>query len=130
MGLPASGRGSVASWGSRIIALIIDWGACMLVAVAVFGIEVLTGSGWRTWMILATFFVETSLLGWLRGASLGQLIIRIGILRIDRAPMSPGRAIVRAGLVCLVLPAVLIGADRRGLHDMAAGTVMVNRRDT
>ena len=37
IGLPAEGRGSLASWGKRIGALIIDWGASMVLASAIFG---------------------------------------------------------------------------------------------
>jgi hypothetical protein len=35
---------------------------------------------------------------------------------------------VRAALVCFVLPALVIGVDRRGLHDLAVNTVVINRR--
>ena len=52
LGLPAVGRGSLASWRSRIGALLLDWAVCMVVAAGFFGSAVLTGSGWRSWMIL------------------------------------------------------------------------------
>ena len=128
LGLPPDGRGSLASWRSRVGALVLDWAACMAVAVGFFGPEVLTGSGWRAWMILATFFVESSLLGWLAGGSFGQLVCRIGVIRLDRVPLGLARAVLRAALVSLALPALVIGADRRGLHDLAAGTAVVSRR--
>ena len=67
LGLPREGRGSLASWQARIGALIIDWAACMVVAIGLFGSGVITGSGWRAWMILTVFFVESTLLSWLRG---------------------------------------------------------------
>jgi uncharacterized RDD family membrane protein YckC len=127
LGLPAAGRGSLASWTSRILALAIDWAVCMAIAVAVFGTEVMTGNGWRSWMILATFFTESTLVSWFSGSSIGQLICRIGIVRLDRQPLGLPRAILRAALICLVLPALVVGADRRGLHDLAAGTVVVRR---
>lgn len=127
LGLPAEGRGSLASWGSRLLALAIDWAVCMAIAVAFFGTEVMTGNGWRSWMILATFFTESTLVSWFSGSSIGQLICRIGIVRLDRQPLGLPRAVLRAALVCLVLPALIVGADRRGLHDLAAGTVVVRR---
>ena len=37
LGLPASGRGSLATWRARVSALVIDWGASMAVAVGAFG---------------------------------------------------------------------------------------------
>ncbi len=129
LGLPAEGRGSLASWRSRVAALVLDWAACMAVAVGFFGSAVLTGGGWRAWMILATFFVESTVLSWLMGGSFGQLICRIAIVRVDRQPLGLARAVLRAALVSLALPALVISADRRGLQDVAAGTVVVNRRD-
>ncbi len=129
LGLPAAGRGSLASWGSRIGALVVDWGASMVAAIGLFGPAVLTESGWRAWMILATFFVESAVLGWLLGGSFGQLICRISVVRLDRQPLGPARAVLRAALVSLALPALIISTDRRGLQDLAAGTAVVSRRD-
>ena len=128
IGLPQEGRGSLASWGSRLIAVTADWAACMIVAVTLFGTSVMTGNDWQSWMILTTFFVETTLLTWFAGGSLGQLVCRIGVMRLDRTPVGLPRAALRTGLLSLVLPALIIGGDRRGLHDMAAGTVVVSRR--
>lgn len=128
IGLPETGRGSLASWFARIAALILDWAVCMVVAVAVFGPGVLRDSGWKAWMILVIFFVESSVLGALAGGSFGQLIARIGIVRLDGRPLGWARAVARAGLICLVLPTVVIGADRRALNDLLLGTVVVNRR--
>lgn len=128
IGLPQEGRGSLASWGSRLIAVTADWAACMIIAVALFGTSVMTGNGWQSWMILTTFFVESTLLTWFAGGSLGQLVCRIGVMRLDRTPVGLPRAALRTALLSLVLPALIIGGDRRGLHDMAAGTVVVSRR--
>ena len=128
LGLPPEGRGSLASWRARIGALIIDWAACMAIAVGFFGTAVLTGSGWRAWMILTVFFVESALLSWLAGGSFGQLLSRIAVVRLDAQPLGLPRALLRACLVSLALPALIISTDRRGLQDLAAGTVVINRR--
>jgi hypothetical protein len=128
LGLPPEGRGSLASWRARIGALIIDWAACMVVAVGFFGTGVLTGGGWRAWMILTVFFVESTVLSWLAGGSFGQLLSRIALVRLDVQPLGLPRALLRAFLVCLALPALIISTDRRGLQDLAAGTVVINRR--
>ena len=126
--LPQEGRGSLASWRARIGALIIDWAACMAVAVGFFGSAVLTGGGWRAWMILTVFFVESTVLSWLAGGSFGQLLSRIAVARLDAQPLGLPRALLRALLVSLALPALIISTDRRGLQDLAAGTVVINRR--
>lgn len=129
IGLPESGRGSLASWRARIAALILDWGASMIVAVFLFGVGVLREGGWRAWMILAVFFVQSSVLSALTGSSFGQLLARIGIVRLDGERLGWPRALARAALICLVLPTVVIGAERRALNDLLLGTVVVNRRD-
>jgi uncharacterized RDD family membrane protein YckC len=100
----------------------------MAVAVLLFGSGVLTGSGWRAWMILTAFFVQSTLLSWLAGGSFGQLVCRLAVVRLDRTPLGIVRAVLRAALVSLALPALVIGPDRRGLQDLAAGTVVINRR--
>ncbi|MFT4108465.1 RDD family protein [Propionicimonas sp.] len=128
IGLPEAGAGSLASWFSRIAALILDWGVCMVVAVFLFGTGVLTGGGWRAWMVLTVFFVESAVLGALAGGSFGQLIAGIGIARLDGERLGWLRALARAAMICLVLPTVVIGAERRALNDLVLGTVVVNRR--
>ena len=88
----------------------------------------ITGSGWRAWMTLTAFFVQSTLLSWLAGGSLGQLVCRLAVVRLDRKPLGIARAVLRAALVSLALPALVIGPDRRGLQDLAAGTVVINRK--
>jgi uncharacterized RDD family membrane protein YckC len=128
LGLPAEGRGSLASWRARIVALILDWAASMTIAVGLFGSAVLTDSGWRSWMILAVFFVESAVLPALTSGTFGQLLCRIAVARLDHQPLGFVRAVARAALVSIALPALVIGPDRRGLHDLAVGTVVINRR--
>ena len=100
----------------------------MAVAVGLFGTGVLTGGGWRAWMILTVFFVQSTLLSWLAGGSFGQLLCHIAVYRLSRPPLGLVRAVLRAALVSLALPPLIIGPDRRGLQDFAAGTVVINRR--
>jgi hypothetical protein len=128
LGLPAAGRGSLASWQARVTALVVDWAASMVVALTLFGPGVLFAGGWRAWMILAVFFVESALLSALAGGSFGQLVRRIAVFRLDAQPLGFVRALIRAALVCLVFPALVVGADRRGLHDVVVGTVVIQRR--
>lgn len=128
IGLPESGRGSLASWWARIAALVLDWGTSMIVASFLFGAGVLREGGWKSWMILAVFFVQSAVLTALTGSSFGQLLARIGVHRLDGQRLGWGRALARAGMICLVLPTVVIGAERRALNDLVLGTVVVNRR--
>lgn len=128
LGLPASGAGSLARWGTRVAALLIDWAACMLVAIGFFGPGVLRESGWKQFAILGLFFLETAVLTALTGGSFGQLIARIGIVRLDGSPPGWVRAFARAAMISVVVPTLVIGAERRALNDLLLGTVVVNRR--
>lgn len=128
IGLPRSGRGSLASWRARIAALLVDWGTSMIVAVFAFGVGVLREGGWRAWMILTVFFVQKALLTALVGGSFGQILARVRVVRLDGQPLGWWRALARTAMICVVVPAVVIGADRRGLDDLALGTVVVSQR--
>lgn len=128
IGLPETGRGSLASWFARVAALVLDWAACMIVAVAIFGTGVLRDAGWKAWMVLAVFFVESTVLTALIGSSFGQYVARIGVFRLDGRRLGWGRAALRAGMICLVLPTIVVGADRRALNDLLLGTFVGNLR--
>ena len=79
-------------------------------------------------MILAVFFAQKALLTGLTGSSFGQLITGVGVTLTNGRPIGWGRALARSAMVALVVPAVVVGADRRGLDDLALGTVVVRRR--
>ncbi|NNG18447.1 RDD family protein [Naumannella sp. ID2617S] len=128
LGLPETGRGSLASWRARITAIVLDWAVCTIAAWALFGPLALRGGSWRSFTTLGLFFVMSALLTAFVGGTVGQLITRIAVVRLDHEPLGLLRAAGRALLVCLGLPALVIGAHRRGLHDLACGTVVVNRR--
>lgn len=128
IGLPREGRGTLATWRARVAALIGDWAASMIVALLLFGQGVLTESGWRSFMILAVYFVEASILTTLTGSSFGQLIAGVGVVRVDGQPLGFWRPTLRTALKCLVIPAIVVGAERRALNDLMLGTVVVKRR--
>ncbi len=129
LGLPPTGRGALASWGSRVGALLIDWGASTVVAIGLFGIGVMRDGGWKAWMTLAVYFAQKSVLTWLASGSFGQLITRVAVVRLGGGPIGLWRAVLRAAMVCLVIPAVVVGSDRRALDDVLLDTVVVNRAD-
>jgi uncharacterized RDD family membrane protein YckC len=116
LGLPETGRGSVAGFGARALAFVIDWVACALVAIPLLG-----DAAWATPVFLLEAFVGT----WLGGGSFGQLIRRVRIVRIDGSRLGPGRALLRTLLLGLLVPALIWDRDGRGLHDRAAGTVCI-----
>ncbi len=127
LGLPARGPGSVASWSARIVALVIDWVVSLAVSLA-FAPRAQVTSGDARWLPLVVLVVQTGALTATSGGSFGQLLMGIRVRRVDGAPLvGLGRALLRSALIALVVPAVVFDSDRRGLHDRAAGTVVVRR---
>ena len=113
-----------ASWGRRVLALGVDWFASTLVVILVIG-----PAGWLEdpasgFYVLGVFALESTLLTALAGGSFGKLATRLRVVREDGSgrPVDLLRSLVRAVLVCLVIPPLVYRPDRRGLHDMAAGS--------
>lgn len=119
LGLPDAGPGSMARAGRRILALCLDWGLSYLIAHLLLGDSSLG--------ILGIFLLEQILLVGTLGYSIGHRVAGIHVLRLGGGPAGPLAAVVRAVLLCLVLPAVIMDADHRGLHDKAMNTVLVRR---
>lgn len=119
LGLPESGRGSMARAGRRILAICIDWGLSYLIAIAFFGGDSMA--------ILAIFALEQMLLVGTLGFSIGHRVCGIRVRRLDGAPVGLLAGVVRAVLICLLIPVIIVDADHRGLHDKAMKTVLVRR---
>jgi uncharacterized RDD family membrane protein YckC len=117
IGLPASGRGSVARLGRRAGALAIDWACAVVISVAFFAYDALATT--VIFAIVQILFIPTI------GASPGHRLVGMRIMRIDGAWVGLWRPIVRTALLVLVIPAVIWDADQRGLHDKAAATVLI-----
>ncbi|NKZ09161.1 RDD family protein [Actinomadura latina] len=126
LGLPASGSGAVASYGRRLVALFVDWGLSMLVASLL-----ARGLGWdppeRSMATLGIFGVQAWVLTAFLGVTIGKRLCGIRVARLDgRSFVGIGRSLARTALLLLVLPALFWDRDYRGLHDRAAGTIVVN----
>lgn len=117
-----------ASWGRRIIALVVDWMLCTLVVIAIFGLEEYTEPGSiASVMVLAVYVVESALLTWLAGGSIGKLLTGLCVVPADGRlrKLNPLKALGRQVLVALVIPPLVFRSDGRGLHDLFAGTSTV-----
>jgi uncharacterized RDD family membrane protein YckC len=126
LGLPESGPGSIAGPGRRIAALLVDWVASLLL-VRLFLPGLDYGSPASSIATLGFFFVEISLFTAVTGSSFGQRLLGMGVMRLDGGPPGPVRALLRSLLIVLLLPPLVWDRDSRGLHDRAAGTVLVLR---
>lgn len=127
LGLPSQGPGSVATWGRRVAALFIDWFAASLVVLVIArGATPWTpGSLAQLWPLVAWLVLVTLATG-LTGASPGQHLLNLRVIRLDRAPVGLWNGLVRTVLIALVVPPLVADQDRRGWHDLAVGTVVVN----
>ena len=126
LGLPADGPRSVASWGRRLVALFLDWIPSLLVANLVAGLAGLTRDQ-AAFLPLLVFLLETAFFVSLLGASFGQLAMQLRVARLDGRGVLLLQSLLRSLLVCLVIPPLVFNRDNRGLHDLAAGTVVIRR---
>lgn len=115
-GLPREGKRSVAGFGSRLLALLIDWLLCEIIAIAAFHSQFLT---------IAVFGVETWVLTALTGFTVGKRIIGVRVARLDGKPVGFIWALVRTVLFLCVVPPLVYDKDLRGLHDKAANTIVL-----
>lgn len=114
-----------ASWGRRVIALIVDWFACLLVVSIFYPVFGTTG-GPGSFYTLGLFVLESAILTSTVGGSFGKMATRLRVVRVSdggRIDLLPSFA--RAILVALVIPPLVFRPDRRGLHDVAAGSATV-----
>jgi len=128
-GLPESGPGSVAGWPRRFGALVIDWVVCSLITIAFLyhpqaGHAASVLSQPRLWTP-AVFGVVDFLLTGLTGVTIGKRLLGLRVIRLDGQPVGLQRAFVRTLLLMLVVPAMIMDRDLRGLQDKAAGTAVV-----
>jgi uncharacterized RDD family membrane protein YckC len=125
-GLPEFGRGSVAGWSRRLGALLIDWIACSLITIAFLYHPGHTADVFiqpRLWTPVV-FGVEDFLLTALTGFTIGKRLFGLRVVRLDGRPVGLW-ALPRTVLLMLVVPALMMDRDLRGLQDKAAGTVVV-----
>lgn len=112
--------------GRRIAALFIDWFACLAIAVLLNG--GITSARFDPALVtLGLFAVEVTVLTWTTGSSFGQRIMGLVVAPVGRDRLSILAVMVRTLLLCLVIPAVVMQPNGRGLHDLAAGSVVVRR---
>ena len=117
-----------ASWGRRILALLVDWFASTLVVIFLLGgVDRWAGDQQAGFFVLGVFVLESAIFTALSGGSFGQLATRLRVVRWDGdpRPLAPHLALVRQLLIALVVPPLVYRSDGRGLHDLAAGSAVV-----
>ncbi|AYF98989.1 RDD family protein [Protaetiibacter intestinalis] len=121
LGLPETGPRSVARLGRRIAALVIDWAIAYLLSWAFFP----TPDGTAPFVTLGIFAALQFLFLLIVNGSVGHLLLRMRLVPLRGGYLGAWRPLVRTVLLCLVIPAAIWDRDQRGLHDKAAGTVLV-----
>jgi uncharacterized RDD family membrane protein YckC len=117
---PTGETGAVpASLGRRFGALLVDWLLCLLVS-RLFADPVTEG-----WAPVAVLILEYTFFVGFFGQTPGMRLLRLRCLGAGTGrPVGPVRALLRAVLLALVVPALIMDDLRRGLHDRAAGTIV------
>lgn len=131
LGLPPAGRGALAPLLRRLGALVVDWMLCQLIASSFMGMQWGEVAGVHAFAPLILFFVLNLVLVPTTGTTIGHRLFGVRVISVDGdgwMPPPPGRAALRALLLCLFVPAVIMDADGRGLHDKAARSAVVRSR--
>jgi len=122
--MPERGTGSLARFGRRLVAVLVDWLLCELIAAGFMSYRLGQG-GLGAFKPLAVFVVMNLLLVGTLGSTIGHRLLGIRVVRLGGAAAGPLHALVRTMLLAVVIPAVVWDRDTRGFHDKIAGTVMV-----
>ena len=113
----------MASFGRRLGALVIDWALCTVVA-GLF-VDDLRANPWPQ---LGVFVLVNAFFLGLFGQTPGMALLRVRCVSIaDGGAIGLPRAIIRAVLLALVIPALINDGNGRGLHDRAARSVVIRR---
>jgi uncharacterized RDD family membrane protein YckC len=119
LGLPAEGPGSIAPFSTRAVAFVVDALLAAVVAAAVVqGIP-------QNWSLLS-FGLITAVSLVLVGRTPGQALLKLQLAHPRQGErVAPWRAVVRTALLMLLVPALVVDSDGRGLHDRITQTAVI-----
>jgi uncharacterized RDD family membrane protein YckC len=123
LGLPETGPGSLASFSSRVVAFLADAVLAAVVA-ALFTAPDLP----RNWSLLSLALIYVGSLV-LFGQTPGMRLLGLRLAHPREGQrLAVWRAVVRTALLMLLVPALVVDADGRGLHDRLTDTAVVRER--
>jgi uncharacterized RDD family membrane protein YckC len=127
LGLPSEGPGSIARFGRRVAAMLIDWFIGYGLAALAMTSGLISVSAMST-AILAIWFVLGVVSVRLFTFTPGQFALGLTVVSMDdRMHVGVGRAAARGLLIALVIPALCTDSDLRSLSDLATRTAVVRR---
>lgn len=127
LGLPESGPQSIARFGRRLIAIVVDWAISLLVVMLITGSSYLdlASSAEGQFFILGMFVFLQTFGIWAIGGSIGHRMFKMYLVNASGGSLNWWRPLVRSLLLALVIPAIIWDADQRGFHDKIAGTILL-----
>ena len=118
------GENSYASVGRRLGALVIDWFASLGIALLVFR-DFAYGTPDSMLATTGVFYVEIVLFTFLISCSFGQRLLSLRVVNLNGGRLSLWRIMLRTLLILLVIPALVMDSDGRGLHDRIVGSRVI-----
>ena len=113
-----------AGFGRRLAALSIDWFASLGIAVLFFR-DFPYGSPESMITTTVIFYAEIVIFTFLLSASFGQRILGLRVVSIYGGRLAFWRILVRTFLILLVIPALVMDSDGRGVQDRLVGSQVV-----
>ena len=115
--------------GRRLLALIVDWVLCYVIASGIVRHNVFAVSDAHyqqaQWVALLIFVFEVYLLTAISGLTVGKRLLGLRTIRTNGGRPGFKWAALRTLLLLCVIPACITDRDLRGLHDRAADTIVV-----
>ena len=118
-GLPQEWPRSTPTYLRRVAGLGIDRALAVVLSVLFFD--------YNAWWTLALFVLLNVVGGLLLAGSPGHLLAGIRIAPITGGALGLVAPLVRPLLIALVIPALIVDEDQRGVHDRLVGTILVRR---
>ncbi len=114
------------SQGRRMLGVLIDW--LMSYAIAI-GFFVEFGEPSMGAVVFLTFTAQYLLFAALGGATPGHRIVGLKIVRFsDGAMPTPLQALIRTGLLVLIITAITFDQNGRGINERLSNTVLIRTR--
>ena len=119
----ASGKTlELANFGRRFAALMIDWALCLTAGAAVADPQAVA------WPPVALLILVNTVGIGLFGQTPGMALAGVRCISVsDGGAVGVPKGFVRAVLLALLIPAVIMDPDRQGWHDRVAGSVVIRK---
>lgn len=131
LGLPRSGKGSIAGQGRKLGALLIDLVVAGLIASLFYHAPVTDTHAMLTqnYIGVGVWYLVTAIGHGFFGVTPGMALLSLRVVRMDGSQrVGVPRVLLRGLGIAVLVPACVWNADNRGLHDRAAGTIVLNAR--